>query len=247
MLNIRSNNYGWGINLVSVFMKNETISTPCFIRFVVLFVLLLGGRTYHVQAQYQDFHGYDVNRLNQGLDFLKTVYYLASDRMSATPDGLKLSLDAMKGPFDYTFRAEIREENINTYPPPQTSQIYRVQFQLDELPELYGPMIIFQRFNRDLDEPDIAVELSGANQFRDGISNEIQVVAFGSRMRLGKFLKPINDLMIVIYNGANGAGKYKVSLNGETLVEKNGDSYVGFYKWQLDTVRAVLPWNERCH
>ena len=203
-------------------MMKLTNGTPCFIRIAVFSILLLFGLSENAMAQYQDFKGYDINRLNQGADFLKTVYSLSSDRMSSVPDGVKLSLDALKGPFDHTFRAEVREEDINTYPEPKTSQVYRMQFQLDQLPDLHGPMIIFQRFNRDLDEPDIALELTGAKQFRDATPNEIQVVAFGSRIRVGKFLKPKNDLMVIIYNDANGAGKYKVSLNGETLIERTG-------------------------
>ena len=203
-------------------MKNLANSITCFIKFVVLIFIISVGLSKNLRAQYQDFIGYDINRLNQGADFLKSVYYLPSDRMTAVPEGVKLGVDVMRGPFDHTFRAELREENINTYPAPRTSQVYHVQFEIDQLPDLHGPMIIFQRFNRDLDAPDIAIELTGAHQFRDGVPNEIQVVAFGSRMRMGRFLKPKNDLLIVIYNEGNGLGKYKVSLNGETLVERTG-------------------------
>ena len=174
-----------------------------------------------VQHEFVDLRGYDAPSLNTGADFIRTVFDLGPDRMLGTPDGVQLSFDvSAPGPYDYTFRSELRETDISSFPAPNSSQAYRMQFDLDELPDLYGPMTIFQRFNRDLDGPDIGVELTGANQFSNAVPNDLQVVAFGQRLRLGKMLRPKNDLLVVIHNHPNG--KYKVSLNGETLHQATG-------------------------
>lgn len=194
----------------------------------VLFILLLSlccCSCFQAQGQGTqsiDFRNYDVSQLNDASDWIQTVFRLPASRMEGGEDGVRLSIDVNDpGPYNYTYRSELREQNINTYPQANTSQVYRMKFRVDELPDLYGPLTIFQRFNRDNDGPDIEVELTGKNQFSNAIPNDLQVVAFNRpRQRLGKFLKTVNDLMIVIYTSANG--KYKVSLNGETLSQAEG-------------------------
>ncbi|MEM6802865.1 MAG: hypothetical protein AAF696_15755, partial [Bacteroidota bacterium] len=169
-----------------------------------------------------DFRNYEVDQLNNATDWIQTVFRLPSSRMEGGEDGVKLSIDVNDpGPYNYTYRSELREQNINTFPQTNTSQVYRMKFRVDELPDLFGPITIFQRFNRDNDGPDIEVELTGKNQFSNAVANDLQVVAFNRpRQRLGKFLKEVNDLMIVIYTSSNG--KYKISLNGETLSQAEG-------------------------
>lgn len=175
-----------------------------------------------------DFRGYNANLLNNDGDFVRTTFELPSYRMQSTSEGVRLTFDVGNdpGPFNVTYRSELREQNINTYPASGTSTVYHARFTVEDLPDLYGPVTIFQRFNRDNDGPDIEVELTGANQFSNAVPSDLQVVAFGRRKRLGKFLKPINDLKIIIYSGGN-TGKYKVSLNGETLDERDGVNTLG--------------------
>lgn len=176
-----------------------------------------------------DLADYDAPTLNSSANWIRTVFDLAPDRMLGLPNGVQLAFDVSDpGPYDYTFRAELRERNITTYPRPGTTQVYRMRFDVDDLPDLYGPVTIFQRFSRFNDGPDIEVELTGANQFSNAVPGDLQVVAFGDRLRLGKFLKAKNEMVVAIFNDAQGT--YKVSLNGETLREETG----------LDTRASVL-------
>ena len=169
------------------------------------------------------FRGYDIQKLNSGVDWVQAVFDLPEWKMQAHEKGVRLTVDAGVGPFDAEIRAELRESNIDTYPEEGTSQIYHSRFHILELPKLYAPLAVFQRFNRDNDGPDIELELTGSEQFSDAVPNELQVVAFGKRIRLpGKFLKEINDLKVAIYNSSKGY--YKVSLNGETLAEGEADT-----------------------
>lgn len=171
--------------------------------------------------QVAELRGYDAASLNTSQDWIRTVFDLGPDRMLGTPDGVRLEFDvADPGPFDYTFRSELRETNNSTYPRPGTTQVYRMRLDVLELPDLYGPVTIFQRFSVFNDGPDLEVELTGANQFSNAVPGDLQVVAFGNRLRLGKFLKAKNDLAVAIYNDANGG--YRVSLNGEVLHEAEG-------------------------
>lgn len=168
-----------------------------------------------------DLRGYDAPSLNTSQSWIRTVFDLDPSRMLGTPDGVRLAFDVTDpGPFDYTFRAELRETNITTYPKPGTTQVYRMRFDVLDLPDLYGPVTIFQRFSVANNGPDLEVELTGANQFFDAIPGDLQVVAFGDRLRLGKFLQPKNELAVAIYNSAQGG--YRVSLNGEVLYEASG-------------------------
>lgn len=101
-----------------------------------------------------------------------------------------------------------------------------MRFDVMELPDLYGPVMIFQRFNRDLDGPDISMALTGVSQFSDAVANDLQVVAFGSRNRIGDMLDGSNTLLVVVHNHATD-GSYKVVLNGRVLDEKSGIDTIG--------------------
>lgn len=174
-----------------------------------------------------DFRDYNISALNNATDWVQTVFNLPASRMQGGSEGVRLAIDVNDpGPYNYTYRSELREQNINVPVPANTSQVYHMQFEVNELPDLFGPVTIFQRFNRDNDGPDIEVELTGKNQFSNAVPNDLQVVAFNTgRQRLGKFLKPINDLKVIIYTSRNG--KYKVSLNGETLSQGEGINTLG--------------------
>lgn len=192
--------------------------------FLASCVCLLSSQSSFAQSfQVIDFRNYDIQTLNTGGDWVQVVFDLPPERMSGGPNGVKLEFDVAThtGPFDYTFRSELRESDIISFPAENTSQIYHARFSVDELPELCGPMTIFQRFNRDNDGPDIEVELTGKNQFGNAVANDLQIVAFDEpRLRLGKFLKPQNDLKVALVTSSNGA--YKVSLNGESLSQVSG-------------------------
>ncbi len=176
--------------------------------------------------------GIDVGQLNQGrIDgqqtFVRTVFELGSERMRWGGEGLELEFDVgIPGPLDYRYRSEMRETQIDVPIPAGTTQAYCMRFTVEELPDLHGPVEIFQRFNRDIDGPDIGVELTGANQFSNAVPNDIQVVAFDGRHRMGVQLDRVNTLMVVVYNhGTNGA--YKVVLNGQTLRQAGGLDTIG--------------------
>lgn len=190
---------------------------------VLLSVLCCACLQGQISTQTIDFRDYNVNTLNNATDWVQTVFELPPSRMEGGSAGVTLQFDVNDpGPYNYTYRSELREQNINVPIPGNTTQIYHMQFRVNELPDIYGPITIFQRFNRDNDGPDIEVELTGKNQFSNAIPNDLQVVAFSDgRQRLGKFLKPINDLMVIVYTHANN-GAYKVSLNGETLAQGEG-------------------------
>ena len=188
---------------------------------VVSFDRVLWRSRVRARSRTVDLSGYDASGLNTSADWIRTVFDLGPDRMTEVPFGVRLAFDVSSpGPFDYTFRSELRETNISTYPRPGTTQVYRMRFNVESLPDLYGPVTIFQRFSRTNDGPDIEVELTGANQFSDAVPNDLQVVAFGQRLRLGRMLQPENDLVVVIQNAEDGA--YRVSLNGEVLHERFG-------------------------
>ncbi|MGH1489779.1 MAG: hypothetical protein ACRBK7_10345 [Acidimicrobiales bacterium] len=168
--------------------------------------------------------GFDIDELNSPSPLsVQTVFELDQDRMRWGEQGVELSFDVgVPGPLDYTFRAELRSTVIDQPIPIGSTQMYCMRFTVDELPDLYGPVTIFQRFNRDNDGPDIEVELTGANQFSNAVPNDIQVVAWDDvRHRTGVQLAAINTLMVVVYNHQTN-GAYKVVLNGQVLYEASG-------------------------
>ncbi len=158
---------------------------------------------------------------------MRAVFELGSDRMQWGAEGVELTVDvADPAATNNRFRAELRETRIDEPIPAGTTQAYCMRFRVDELPDLYGPVLIFQRFNRDLDRPDIGVELTGANQFSNAVPNDIQVVSWDGRHRIGQRLAAVNTLMVVVYNHRTN-GSYKVVLNGRTLKEGSGLNTIG--------------------
>ncbi len=177
--------------------------------------------------------GAPVDQLNQGRvdgerTFVRAVFALDPARMRWGGAGVELAFDiGIPGPIDNRYRAELRETLIDQPIPAGTTQAYCMRFGVDELPDLYGPVTIFQRFNRDLDAPDIALELTGANQFSDAVPNEIQVVAFDGRHRIrGVQLAEVNTLLVVVYNDGD-QGAYRVVLNGQVIREGSGLDTIG--------------------
>ena len=191
-----------------------------------------GGRVTSIDFVAMAGGGSPVDELNRGsIDgrrtFLRTVFELASDRMRWGSDGVELTIDlADPAATDNRYRAELRETVIDQPIPVGTTQAYCMRFRVNELPDLYGPVKIFQRFNRDLDGPDIGVELTGANQFRDAVPNDLQVVAWDGRHRIGRRLDAVNTLLVVVHNHPTD-GAYKVVLNGSTLRQRTGVDTVG--------------------
>ncbi|MEM7339789.1 MAG: hypothetical protein AAF467_14140 [Actinomycetota bacterium] len=171
--------------------------------------------------------GASVDEFNQGSGFLRTVFALDPARMSWGADGLELAVDVgIAGPLDNRYRAELRERTIDQPIASGTTQMYCMRFRVGELPDLYGPIEIFQRFDRAVDGPDLGVELTGANQFSDAVPGDIQVVAFDGRHRTGVQLASTNTLMVVIHNHPS-SGSYKVVLNGRLLRERSGINTMG--------------------
>lgn len=176
---------------------------------------------------------FPVTELNQSTPrtFVRTVFGLEDDRMRWGENGIELAVDiGIDGPIDYMYRAELREQRINEPIPAGTTQMYCARFNVESLPDLYGPVKIFQRFNRDYDGSDIGLELTGANQFYDAVANDIQVVTkFDNvRYRTGTQLDEIdtNTLMVVVHNHAS-RGAFKVVLNGNVLREAYGLNTIG--------------------
>lgn len=177
--------------------------------------------------------GAPVDQLNQGrIDgvrtFVRAVFALDPDRMQWGERGVELAFDiGIDGPLDNRYRAELRETVIDQPIPVGTTQAYCMRFEVTELPDLYGPVTIFQRFNRDNDGPDIGIELTGANQFSDAVPNELQVVAFDGRHRIrGVELEAVNTLLVAVHNDG-GQGAYRVVLNGRILRDVSGLDTVG--------------------
>ncbi len=147
--------------------------------------------------------------------------------MVSVPEGVKLTLDVASlpsGVLDAKYRAELRERNINTFPPNGTTQLYRRQFVREQLPSvIYGKLLIFQRFNRDNDGPDCHVTLVGEHQWKDDTkTGYIWIDCAGERTRDQQtFLKSKNDLVVGIYTHPTN-GKYKISLNGKTVAQGSG-------------------------
>ena len=171
----------------------------------------------------------DLNRgsLNGNDTFVRAVFELGPDRMRWGADGVELSVDiADDRATNNRYRAELRETRIDQPIPVGSTQAYCMRFRVDALPDLYGPVHIFQRFNRDIDGPDIGVELTGANQFSNAVPNDIQVVGWDGRHRIGRQLEAVNTLMVVVFNHATN-GSYKVVLNGQTLRAGSGLNTVG--------------------
>ncbi len=171
---------------------------------------------------------YNIDRINGQRTFLRTVFSLDSDRMFWGDEGLGLAVDVdIDGPLDFRYRAEVRESIIDQPIPAGTTQAYCMRFRVDELPDLYGPITIFQRFYRPNDRPDISMEMTGANQFSNAVPNELQVVAWDGRHRIDDaHLAEYNTLLVVVYNHAS-QGAYKVVLNGRVLKEGSGLDTVG--------------------
>ncbi len=173
--------------------------------------------------------GFDAQQLNVGANptFLRAVFELPSDRMRFGEDGLELGFDVgIPGPLNFEYRAELREKVIDQSIPAGSTQMYCMRFRVDELPPLYGPVEIFQRFDRAVDGPDIGIELTGANQFSNAVPNDIQVVAWDGRHRTGSQLVEINTLMVVVHNHPTD-GAYKVMLNDSLLRERSGIDTTG--------------------
>ncbi|MEM8924034.1 MAG: hypothetical protein AAGD35_11080 [Actinomycetota bacterium] len=171
--------------------------------------------------------GTSADAFNRGNGFLRSVFALDDDRIGWGSQGLELAFDVgIAGPLDYRYRAELRETTIDTPIPSGTTQMYCIRFVVDELPDLYGPVEIFQRFDRAVDGPDLGVELTGANQFSNATPGDIQVVAFDGRHRTGVQLAETNTLMVVIHNHRSN-GAYKVVLNGRVLRERSGIDTMG--------------------
>ena len=143
------------------------------------------------------------------------------NQITLDPLGHILSVD-VAGPTSegsertHNFRTEYRELDIQAYPLEGTTQRYVMRFSIVDLPVLHAPLTIFQRFNRDLDGPDVSVELTGKHQFYDAVSGDIQVISFGKRIRTGQQLAKQNTLIVLIYNHEE-EGAYQVSLNGQLL------------------------------
>lgn len=186
-----------------------------------------GGSTRSVDFSALRRSGAAVSQLNRSGSPLRTVFELGSDRMSWGSEGLQLRVDiGDPAATNNRYRAEMRESVIDQPIPAGSTQAYCMRFRVDELPDLYGPVHIFQRFNRNLDGPDIGVELTGANQFSNAVPNDIQVVAWDGRNRIGAQLATINTLMVVVHNHATN-GSYKVILNERVLRERSGLNTVG--------------------
>ena len=171
--------------------------------------------------------------------WLRAVYpSSAPDFMSIINEGLQLRYDADQGIgfLDNPYRAELRQTDSG---PPQTgtTQVYRIQFSMNELPStLYGPLVIFQRFNDGLDSPDLTVELSSVYQFPSTAApNSIQVIHnFGGQNERQRFvntyLQERNELLVAVHNAQNGG--YVVFLNGQELA-----------RWsELDTRAGAPAW-----
>lgn len=144
--------------------------------------------------------------------------------MQSSATGVILKFDIIADQnenFNYEYRSELREtNNFDYYPNNYTTQMYTMRFRVDSLPELYGPMTIFQRFNVEQNGPDLEVELTGKNQFSNAVSSQIQVInSFTdpyTRFRTNTVLQDgENELVVTVYTEVNGG--YKVSLNGDTL------------------------------
>ncbi len=183
-----------------------------------------GGETDLIDFRALKASGFDVNGFNSPTPLsIRTVFALDEDRMRWGEEGLELSFDVgIPGPLDYTYRAELRRAVIDQPIPVGTTQMYCMRFRVDELPDFYGPVTVFQRFNRDNDGPDLEVELTGINQFWDAVPNDIQVVAWdGVRHRSGMQLAEVNTLMVVVHNHQSN-GAYKVVLNDTVLYQASG-------------------------
>ncbi len=171
-----------------------------------------------------------VKSLNGGGLWIRTVFPVGPGQpgeMVAVSDGVKLTLDVSTFPagvLDAKYRAELREQDTSSYPPNGTTQIYRRQFIRNTVPSvLYGKLLVFQRFNRDLDGPDCHVTLVGDHQWSDDTkTGYIWIDCAGERTRdQNTFLKNENDLVVAIYTHPS-KGKYKISLNGKTVAEGSG-------------------------
>ncbi len=118
-----------------------------------------------------------------------------------------------------TVRAELREQPMSTVPKGFT-RVYEYIWDVDLLPELTGPVTIFQRFNKGNDGPDMDIELAGEGQFNDAPNGTVIIHGFNSGwVRTQKDLNARNHLLIAIYS--ESSGHYKISLNGETLLEND--------------------------
>lgn len=195
-----------------------------------------------VGATLEEFDFRTLNSVDPFLDrteWLRAVYpSSAPNFMNINNDGLRLSYNADQGDgyLDNPYRAELRQTDSGP-PATGTTQVYRIQFSVNELPTtLFGPLIIFQRFNDGLDYPDLAIELSSVHQFPSTAApNSIQIVdAFGGRNERQRFvdvyLQERNELIVAIHNAV--LGKYVVFLNGQELVRwSDVDTRAGAPAW----------------
>ncbi|MEZ4705116.1 MAG: hypothetical protein R3A11_08040 [Bdellovibrionota bacterium] len=159
--------------------------------------------------------------------------------MVSTGGGVELSYNTSHPseslPLGYWFRAELREVAAyqnKSYPTNGQSFVYRAKFT-HEMPDLYGPVTIFQQFNPDLlggaGAPDFEVEMTGANQFSNAVPNELQVVAYGTRHRIsGAFFnnKSVNGSLgkneLMVYIHFAQVGEYAVWVNGQRIIYEQG-------------------------
>lgn len=175
--------------------------------------------THPLDVSFFNFRGFDSTQLNSGATWLRTVTDLGTDRMVSTATGTRLSIDAASaGPYNWMFRSELREQDNQSSPAPGSTQVYRLRFAVEQLPTLYGPVTIFQRFSTLNDGPDIEVELTRVGQLAGVGPNIVQVVDDDDRIATGVMLAAENDLVVMIHNDVNG--KYRVLLNGQILFEK---------------------------
>jgi hypothetical protein len=122
-------------------------------------------------------------------------------------------------------RAELRESPLGQVTYGHT-QIYEFEFEVDDLPQLSGPVTIFQRFNKGKNGPDLDIELKGDSQWpsdRSLDNGSVLIRAFGQDwVKTGHLLGSFNHLVVAIYSHADGY--FKVSLNGHTLAEGPADT-----------------------
>ena len=181
----------------------------------------------------------DITPFTDGSSWLRAVYKSSAPLyMSIVAGGLRHRYDADQGTgyLDNPYRSELRQVD-NGPPATDTTQVYRIQFTVDELPStLYGPLIIFQRFDDGRDGPDLAIELSSVHQFPSTASpNSLQIIDhFEGRTERQRFVDTFlgerNELLVAIRTAQ--VGKYVVFLNGEKLVEWN----------DINTVPSAATW-----
>lgn len=146
------------------------------------------------------------------------------NRIVLNDRGLSFHTDGNEDVSDYPTwlqkRAELRESPLGQVTYGHT-QIYEFEFEVDDLPQLSGPVTIFQRFNKGKDGPDLDVELKGDSQWpseKDLENGSVVIKAFGQDwVKTGQVLGSYNHLVVAVYSHADGY--FKVSLNGHTLAE----------------------------